>query len=214
MALQGRLRPTVDKVRAPSAHVGVDPGTKLFAIPGPAPLLKYYLVAYNLLSALAWLYVLTCTVVHVFALDQKYPELRRAIPYFPPPSTRSSSVLRGRSPFPPWARDLERYLPGEWVPALRRAATTYERVGWQTTIVQTFAVLEVVHSVLGWVRSPLVTVMMQVASRYYSVWGVTFLFPNVRRMSRQFVGTLLIPCTRLDLPLTCDRPIVTRCIRA
>lgn len=81
---------------------------------------------------------------------------------------------------PSWALTLEHYLPLDWVPAFRRCATSFERVGWQTTVVQTLAIMEVVHSVLGWVRSPLTTVAMQVASRYYIVWGITYLFPSVR----------------------------------
>lgn len=48
-----------------------------------------------------------------------------------------------------------------------------------TRWVQTLMLLEVVHSAIGLVRSPLVTAAMQVASRILVVWGVLYLFPNV-----------------------------------
>lgn len=44
---------------------------------------------------------------------------------------------------------------------------------------QTLAVLEIVHSALGWVRSPLGTTGAQVASRIYTVWGVVEAVPQV-----------------------------------
>lgn len=58
--------------------------------------------------------------------------------------------------------------------------TTYARVGPQTAFVQTFAVLEVLHVLLGWVKSPLATAGMQVSSRLFLIWGVTEQFPEVR----------------------------------
>ncbi|KAK9468374.1 tyrosine phosphatase-like protein [Lipomyces arxii] len=44
--------------------------------------------------------------------------------------------------------------------------------------VQTGALLEIVHSLLGLVRSPILTTLMQVASRILLVWGVVYLFPE------------------------------------
>jgi very-long-chain (3R)-3-hydroxyacyl-CoA dehydratase len=44
---------------------------------------------------------------------------------------------------------------------------------------QSLALLEVVHSLLGLVRAPLMTTSMQVASRLLVVWGVLGLFPQV-----------------------------------
>lgn len=39
-------------------------------------------------------------------------------------------------------------------------------------IAQTLALLEVVHSLVGFVSSPVFTTLMQVASRIYILWGV------------------------------------------
>lgn len=147
-------------------------------------------MAYNFINALGWGYILVCTLIHIFALDSKSSSvhiLSQNIPFFPPPASTSSwgSVLGWvdrPSGFPAWALQLEQqYLPKDWIPVFRRMATTGERLSWQTTVVQTFAIMEVVHSLLGWVRSPLVTVLMQVASRYYAIYGVNYLFPEVRR---------------------------------
>ncbi|KAI8048991.1 tyrosine phosphatase-like protein [Syncephalis plumigaleata] len=50
--------------------------------------------------------------------------------------------------------------------------TLYADIGDELRWVQTAAALEIIHSALGFVRSPLSTTMMQVASRLLLVWGV------------------------------------------
>ncbi|KAK9236870.1 tyrosine phosphatase-like protein [Lipomyces kononenkoae] len=47
-----------------------------------------------------------------------------------------------------------------------------------TKWVQTGALLEIVHSAVGLVRSPIMTTVIQVASRILLVWGVVYLFPE------------------------------------
>lgn len=126
-------------------------------------MVKYYLVAYNLVSALGWAYVLVGTVQHL--LD---------------PAAAPSRLFAKFSPTYAQAVALEKFVPAALVPVVRRAATTYSSVGTRTTAIQTLAIMEVLHSLLGWVRSPLVTVAMQVASRYYIVWGINHFFQNVR----------------------------------
>lgn len=149
---------------------------------GPSPPVKYYLVAYNVLSALGWSYVLLCTLIHLFALDtipQTSPpsllatlsQKLASIPYFTPaPESSRANATK-------W---VEQFLPPDLIPIVRRAATTYSRVGYQTAIVQSFAILEVVHALLGWVRSPIATTVMQVSSRYYLVWGIAHYFKNAQ----------------------------------
>ncbi|CAG8454214.1 9774_t:CDS:2 [Paraglomus brasilianum] len=46
--------------------------------------------------------------------------------------------------------------------------------------VQTGAILEVIHVVLGLVKTPLTTTVIQVTSRLYLVWGILAPFPEVR----------------------------------
>ncbi|CAL1706585.1 unnamed protein product [Somion occarium] len=134
---------------------------------------KYYLILYNALSAIAWSYVLIGTLVHLFALDNwRSPSLlstlsrkRSSIPYL---SSAAPFLGFGSSRFT-W---IESKLPVALVPVFRRATTTYARVGYQTAIIQSFAILEVVHALLGWVGSDPMTTLMQVASRYMLVWGI------------------------------------------
>ncbi|KAL7323381.1 hypothetical protein PS15p_211295 [Mucor circinelloides] len=45
--------------------------------------------------------------------------------------------------------------------------------------VQTAALFEVLHSLLGWVRAPLMTTAMQVASRLFLVWAVNDVVPEI-----------------------------------
>jgi very-long-chain (3R)-3-hydroxyacyl-CoA dehydratase len=56
-----------------------------------------------------------------------------------------------------------------------------ENLGDFTKWVQTLAILEVVHSFLGFVRSPILTTIMQISSRLLLVWGVVWMFPENAR---------------------------------
>jgi very-long-chain (3R)-3-hydroxyacyl-CoA dehydratase len=116
---------------------------------GPPTFVKTYLIAYNILSAVGWGYLLVSVLVHIFNLDGKSD-------VYKVPNTTTPRLL---SPFPSVV--------------LQRAQTTYLRVGALTAFVQSFAILEVIHVILGWVRSPLPTTASQVASRLFLVWGIT-----------------------------------------
>ncbi|KAG0297782.1 hypothetical protein BGZ98_000437 [Dissophora globulifera] len=53
----------------------------------------------------------------------------------------------------------------------------YAVIGDQLVWVQTAALLEVFHSLFGFVKSPVGTTIMQVSSRLLLVWGICTLFP-------------------------------------
>ncbi|CAN8097160.1 unnamed protein product [Discula destructiva] len=55
----------------------------------------------------------------------------------------------------------------------------YPAVGEFTKWTQTLAGLEIVHSVLGVVRAPLFTTLIQVASRFALVWGAVHFYPAI-----------------------------------
>lgn len=76
------------------------------------------------------------------------------------------------------------------LPYVLRAKATYNIVGVGVKWVQTGAALEVLHSLLGWVRSPLHTTVMQVYSRLFVVWAIVDQFPNVSQLfdQKQIVG--------------------------
>ncbi|KAI1203736.1 tyrosine phosphatase-like protein [Nemania serpens] len=65
------------------------------------------------------------------------------------------------------------------ITAIRGPQLAYPAVGEFCKWTQTLAGMEVLHSLFGIVRAPLVTTFMQVFSRYAIVWGVTGLFPGV-----------------------------------
>ncbi|PKC16154.1 PTPLA-domain-containing protein [Rhizophagus irregularis] len=56
----------------------------------------------------------------------------------------------------------------------------YDRIGWTLTLVQTAAILEIFHVLLGLVRSPFITTVIQVSSRLTLVWLIVNKFPEVR----------------------------------
>jgi len=154
-------------------------------------LLKAYLVTYNVLSALGWAYVFAFLVIHLFNLDGNSDNV-----YEPHKNTATFVLSRFlwslslRKTFR--TQTLESHLPSLIQPIYRRATTAYTRVGVPTAFVQSFAFLEVVHVIFGWVRSPLQTTVMQVSSRLFLVWGIAEQFPEVLRSSITARKKLLI----------------------
>lgn len=79
-----------------------------------------------------------------------------------------------------------------WLCVLIRALVLYvltgpefvcEGMGDFVTWVQSLALLEVVHALLGLVRTPVTTTLMQVASRIVLVWGIVQPFPHVANVT-------------------------------
>jgi Protein tyrosine phosphatase-like protein, PTPLA len=148
----------------------------LFEFPAAtASFVTYYLVAYNILSTIGWGYILVSTLIHVFNLDGS-----ASTPNATTPRTASSAISNFLSSLGLVTGSIATQLPTWLQPVYLRSTSTFAQVGTQTAFIQTFALLEVVHSLLGWVRSPLQTTAMQVASRLFLVWGITEQFENVR----------------------------------
>ncbi|KAF2138798.1 uncharacterized protein K452DRAFT_328575 [Aplosporella prunicola CBS 121167] len=87
-----------------------------------------------------------------------------------------------------------------WAAVLARVVTLATQVGVRNVfdgadelvrLVQTGALLEVVHSAVGLVRAPLLTTAMQVASRLLLVWGISYNYPQSTRSSPAFAGMLI-----------------------
>lgn len=57
---------------------------------------------------------------------------------------------------------------------------TFQYTRWWTTVVQSFAVIEIINAATGVVKSPLMTTTMQVLSRLLVVWGVWYVAPDAR----------------------------------
>ncbi|KAJ7680260.1 PTPLA-domain-containing protein [Mycena polygramma] len=166
------------------------PSKSLKAKLGNPDFVKYYLLAYNVLSALGWAYILLLTLTHLFNLDGKSSK-PAAVSTAPSTFTRLvSSLPFFKSQNPGLAFTIESRLPTFLQPVYRRSMTTYSRVGGVVAIVQTCAILEVAHTLLGWVRSPLQTTAMQVASRLWIVWGIVQQF-DVARTSPLYTSAVL-----------------------
>ena len=147
---------------------------------------QLYLFAFNVISALGWGYVLILTLVHLFNLDGKAH-------LAPSPNTASSLLSRFFSTLslPKVIKPvtIESRFPSYLQPPYQRATTLFYRVGPQTALVQTFAVLEVFHVLFGYVRSPIQTTVMQVSSRLFLIWGITEQFPAVSKFSIYFISS-------------------------
>jgi len=71
---------------------------------------------------------------------------------------------------------------GEW-----DNTTYYEECGQSLKLFQTLAALEILHSAIGIVRSPLMTTIVQIFSRVFVVWGICEFIPGVK------TGTIGVP---------------------
>jgi len=142
---------------------------------------RYYLVTYNVLSTLGWSYVFITASMHLLGLT----DLSRVTSTTASP-TATSTLMRlvGSIPYfkssVPYSAQVHSRLPPSFIPLLNRARTTFTAVGTQTALVQSFALLEVVHSVLGWVRSSVLTTGMQVTSRLILVWAIVEQYESAR----------------------------------
>jgi very-long-chain (3R)-3-hydroxyacyl-CoA dehydratase len=157
----------------------------------PGPLIKVYLIAFNVVSFLGWSFVLYNTVLHLAsyipAKDTPLAEATVAankIWKFIVVFLAKLGLVTPATPIAQAQDAIYENIPAGLLPIVQRAKSLYDAgVGEQVKIVQSLAVLEVVHVLLGLVRSSLATTMMQVASRLYLVWGVAEKFPEVRRLS-------------------------------
>lgn len=138
---------------------------------------------YNVASCLAWAYLLEALVIHLTSSSTTIPAsvtaARRA-------STWYASLRYGKAASPtnaglhPALRPYFANLTMALQPYIARASTSFATIGEPTAWIQTFALLEVAHVLLGWVRAPLVTTAMQVASRLAVVWVIVEQFSVVR----------------------------------
>jgi very-long-chain (3R)-3-hydroxyacyl-CoA dehydratase len=159
---------------------------------GPPFIIRIYLILYNVISCLGWGYVLVHTVTHLTGYDFKHFKL----PVSETPSPVEVKLHEAQdiahrllallvkyipflSPFVSTETKIRAQVPNDFQALWGRAASTFVEVYPQTKIVQTAAALEIVHSLFGFVRSPLLTTIMQVASRLQLVWGIAERFPSV-----------------------------------
>ena len=155
---------------------------------GTSKYVGHYLVAYNVLSTLAWGYILVVTTAHLAGLTNSANVVA-------PPQTTSSVFSRFAASIPflrssaPVSAQIQTRLPPILQRFVNRSSTVYTAIGPQTAIIQSFAVLEVLHAFLRWVRSPVPTTAIQVASRLILVWGIAEQHTAARQSF--FYGTMV-----------------------
>lgn len=118
--------------------------------------IKFYLALFNAVSTLGWTAVLALTIKHLYDGNVTVPVQESPVTYF---KSAFNSQFCGE--------------------LLSKARTTYFDIGSIVQFVQSIAILEVVHVIIGFVRSPLPTTAMQVASRLYIVYYIAPLFVQV-----------------------------------
>ncbi|KAN0066555.1 hypothetical protein ACQY0O_000649 [Thecaphora frezii] len=130
---------------------------------GPSSAVKLYLIIYNLASFFGWMLILSTLLKHL-AGGPMTPSL---------PIQFASKILAPLRPVRLAYHPSFAHWPEPVATLLDRAATTHTHLGSLVAFVQSFAILEVVHAALGWVRSPVPTTAIQVASRLFMVWAVS-----------------------------------------
>ncbi|KAK8849424.1 hypothetical protein IAR55_004756 [Kwoniella newhampshirensis] len=150
--------------------------------------LKIYLLAYNVLSALLWLHLLVVTTTFIFAPRSTSIQASASSGSTNFFTRLISSITSTTNTVGTFSHNLPK--PIVQVIDHLSGSYNYKNLGWWTKWTQTLAVLEVVHAGLGWVRSPLGTVMSQVASRVWTVWGVVEAVPDVSHSSPLFATML------------------------
>lgn len=125
---------------------------------------RAYLIAYNLASFFGWALILSTLVKHLALGPQATSS----------PVRLSEKLLLALRPLrmaiipshtATWSPLLAKYLD--------RAALLHSFSGALVALVQSAAVLEIVHAAVGFVKSPVPTTAIQVASRLWLVWGIS-----------------------------------------
>ncbi|KZT56148.1 PTPLA-domain-containing protein [Calocera cornea HHB12733] len=129
--------------------------------------LRYYLIAYNVLSCLAWSWILGRCLHHEISGYWAGPSAQL--------KAQMLSLLRAMNPTAPslFTSAVFNYMLPKWLhPLVNQASTMYAEIGLEVKIVQTLAIMEVFHAMLGFVKSSAFVTTMQVFSRYALVWGI------------------------------------------
>lgn len=136
---------------------------------GPPAAIKYYLVVFNFVSFFGWVLVLSTLVKHLALGPQSFSApVKYASEWMAPLRRLRIGIVKTYGD----------RLPEPFATLVERASNSHTFVGSLVALVQSLAIMEVVHAAIGWVRSPVPTTALQVASRLFMVWGVTERFSS------------------------------------
>lgn len=131
---------------------------------GPSDPVRFYLILFNFVSFFGWVIVLSTLIKHLALGPQ---------PLSPPVKFAADILSRFRLVKIGIVKSYSHLFPKPIADLVERASTAHTFVGSAVALVQSLAILEVVHAAVGFVRSPVITTAIQVASRLFMVWGVT-----------------------------------------
>lgn len=159
---------------------------------GPSLAVRFYLIAFNALSAAGWAYVIYLAL-NVFrgqrASSSAYDFFKPLASYVP------TSIVVFLTPQPKATNHFSTtlaYFLHPYFPA------TYESTFSALAPVQSLAALEILHVLLGFVRSPLPTTVVQVSSRLILVWGIVERFPHTH--SSPVYTTMILAWALTEVP--------------
>ncbi|KAG1771750.1 PTPLA-domain-containing protein [Suillus occidentalis] len=159
---------------------------------GPSLAVRFYLIAFNALSATGWAYVIYLALA-VFrgqrASSSAYNFFKPLVSYVP------TSITEFLTPQPKTTNHFSTtlaYFLHPYIPA------TYESTFSTLGPVQSLAALEILHVLLGFVRSPLPTTIIQVSSRLILVWGIVERFPHTH--SSPVYTTMILAWALTEVP--------------
>ncbi|KAG1878359.1 PTPLA-domain-containing protein [Suillus subluteus] len=159
---------------------------------GPSLAVRFYLIAFNALSAAGWAYVIYLALAEFRgqrASSSAYDFFKPLASYVP------TSIVVFFTPQPKTTNQFSTtlaYFLHPYVPA------TYKFTFSVLTPVQSLAALEILHVLLGFVRSPLPTTVIQVSSRLILVWGIVERFPHTH--SSPVYTTMILAWALTEVP--------------
>lgn len=123
-----------------------------------------YLIVYNLVSFFGWALILSTLFKHLAVGPQTASS----------PIQFSEKILNALRPLKTtFIPSHASHYPPLVSKLLDRASTLHTYTGALVALVQSGAVLEVLHAAIGFVKSPIPTTAIQVASRLWLVWGIS-----------------------------------------
>ncbi|KAG1809395.1 tyrosine phosphatase-like protein [Suillus subaureus] len=159
---------------------------------GPSLAVRFYLIAFNALSTAGWTYVIYLALA-VFkgqrASSSAYDFFRPLVSYVP------TSIVASLTPQPETTNHFSTalaYFLHPFFPA------TYKSTFSALAPVQSLAALEILHVLLGFVRLPLLTTVVQVSSRLILVWGIVERFPHTH--SSPVYTTMILAWALTEVP--------------
>lgn len=125
-----------------------------------------WLIAFNLLSFFGWSMILTTLIKYIAVGPTR---LSLPIEY----SEKLLASLRAFRTYRFVSYSTLSYIPKPLAIYLDRAASVHGTAGALVAVVQSLAVFEILHAVLGLVKTPVPTTVIQVFSRLWLVWGIS-----------------------------------------